>query len=242
MTGDTTRERILQVAGPLFAERGFEEATVREICERAGANVAAVNYYFGSKERLYIETLSHVCATRPDEQIFRQWPPGTPVAEKLRHFIHSILSHLLGGSAESWEARLMMREITRPTEAGREFLREHFRRGFQYLLEILDEILPHDMPQHRRHQTALSVLGQCVYYRAASQVLPLVFSENELKEHFGVEQLAEHIAQFSLAALGLSAPLGGAGSRGTITGTGQQSCLQNGQLSEVVGEPSRFRK
>jgi len=196
------------VAGPLFAERGFEEATVREICERAGANVAAVNYYFGSKERLYIETLSHVCASRPDEQIFRQWPPGTPVAEKLRHFIHSILSHLLAGSAESWEARLMMREITKPTEAGRQFLREHFRRGFQYLLDILDEILPHDMPQHRRHQTVLSVLGQCVYYRAASQVLPLVFSENELKEHFGVDQLAEHIAQFSLAALGLSPPLG----------------------------------
>ncbi len=224
MAGDTTRDRILQVAGPLFAERGFEEVTVREICVRARANVAAVNYYFGGKEQLYVETLSQVCARRPDEQIVRQWPPGTPVAQKLRHYIRSVLQHLLGGSAESWEVRLMMREIIKPTEAGREFLREHFRRGFEHLLEILDEILPPDMPQHRRHQTALSILGQCVYYRAASRVLPLLLAEDELKQYFGVEQLAEHITQFSLAALGLSDPLAALNSAGQTRRSSGQKC------------------
>ena len=55
---DTTRERIADAAGEIFAERGFDGTTVRDICQRAGANIAAVNYYFGDKQRLYLEALA----------------------------------------------------------------------------------------------------------------------------------------------------------------------------------------
>ena len=53
---DDTRENLLLAAGKVFADKGYEKATVREICKAAGvSNLAAVNYYFGDKERLYIE-------------------------------------------------------------------------------------------------------------------------------------------------------------------------------------------
>jgi AcrR family transcriptional regulator len=55
--GQSTRMVVLEAAGQIFAERGFAEATSKEICERAGANSAAVNYYFGGKENLYEEVL-----------------------------------------------------------------------------------------------------------------------------------------------------------------------------------------
>ena len=54
---ECTRIRLLNSAAEVFADRGFEDATVRQICERAGANVALVNYYFGDKLELYTKVL-----------------------------------------------------------------------------------------------------------------------------------------------------------------------------------------
>jgi AcrR family transcriptional regulator len=54
-----TRQRLLKAAGKVFAERGFRAAAVHDICERARANIAAVNYYFGSKEHLYTAVLQY---------------------------------------------------------------------------------------------------------------------------------------------------------------------------------------
>jgi AcrR family transcriptional regulator len=47
-----TREALLEAAAQVFAELGFRAATVREICQRARANIASVNYHFGDKENL----------------------------------------------------------------------------------------------------------------------------------------------------------------------------------------------
>src|SRR5690349_3847603 len=58
-----TRERILAAANKLFAERGFDGATLRDITDAAHANLAAVNYYFRSKDELIRSTLES--AIRP---------------------------------------------------------------------------------------------------------------------------------------------------------------------------------
>ena len=56
-TPDQTRARLLDAAAALFAEQGFHGTTVREIADRAGVNLAAGNYHFGSKRALYLEVL-----------------------------------------------------------------------------------------------------------------------------------------------------------------------------------------
>src|SRR3954469_4041424 len=80
------RQRLLEAAEDLFAQRGFDGATVREICDRAGMNVAAVNYHFGDKQALFVEAVksAYACATAG---LPPTWPPGTPPVEKLRTFI-----------------------------------------------------------------------------------------------------------------------------------------------------------
>ena len=56
---EAKKEKLLAVAGDLFMEKGFRDATVAEICSRADANISAVNYHFGSKEALYQEAWRH---------------------------------------------------------------------------------------------------------------------------------------------------------------------------------------
>ena len=54
-TPDETRNRLLEAGAELFAAQGFHGTTVREIAERAGVNLAAGHYHFGSKRDLYLE-------------------------------------------------------------------------------------------------------------------------------------------------------------------------------------------
>lgn len=209
MSSDDIRARLLDAAGPVFADQGFRKATVREICKQADVNLASVNYYFGDKERLYIETVRcahELCARQvplPD------WPPGTPVKTKLRDFIRTMITRMLGTQAAPWQTRLMLREVLNPTSACRELVEDYFRPHLDVLLGILDEILPEKTPQFRRHQICFSIVGQCLYYKVSQDVIKLLIDDQELASHYAPDQLAEHISYMTLSALGLEPPLAG---------------------------------
>lgn len=235
--GDNTRAKILDVAGEVFAEKGFATATIREICEKAGANLAAVNYYFGGKEPLYAQTLERAYACAPHGDRIDGWPPGTPPATKLTDFIRQVLTHMLVPEDEPWQSRLMTREVLNPTAMGRRLLRDHFRQRFQQLQSVLDEILPADTPEYKRHQVNFSIMGQCSLYRGLAKIMPLVIDEDELRQHYGVEELAEHVAQVSLAALGLAPPLAGPRRRdGVERDTVRETVSQTGSTFAANGQ------
>src|SRR5262245_326287 len=148
MSLDDTPSRVLNAAGPIFAERGFQGATVRDICSAAGVNLASVNYYFRDKERLYIETVKRAAQLRADQVPMPAWPSGTPTATKLRSFIHTTLTRMLSTEQSPWQVRLMQREIFQPTSACKELVEEYFRPHFELLLGIIDEAVPPDTPLH----------------------------------------------------------------------------------------------
>ena len=74
--GEDTRERILLASQKLFAEKGFDATSVRDLTTEARCNVASVNYYFGGKDNLYLETFrSMVEVLREAVASFaRPWP------------------------------------------------------------------------------------------------------------------------------------------------------------------------
>lgn len=201
---DDTRTRVLCAAGKVFAEQGFRAATVREICREAGVNVASVNYYFGDKQQLYIEAVRLARELRAAQFPMPEYPPGTDPAVRLRGFIHTLLQRMVGAEESPWQNRLMMREVLQPTAACENLVEEHFRPMFEMLLEILGEMLPAETPLPKRQQMAFSIVGQCLYYRVAGKIVSMLVGQPlfEPQSPFTVEQLADHISDFSLAALG----------------------------------------
>lgn len=110
------RQHLLAVAGEVFAEKGVDAATGQEICQRAGMNSAAINYYFGGMERLYeaviLEAIS-LCpnpATVPDDAAQNSDP-----IERLRAVIAPLINILARPRPDAWIFRLLMREFISPS-------------------------------------------------------------------------------------------------------------------------------
>jgi len=205
---DQTKQRLLEAAGQEFAARGFELARVRAICERAGANLAAVNYHFGDKEQLYRAVLleAHRCGLDPAaEPALEALSP----AEKLRAFIAHFCEHVIAfGDGEAWQSRVMMREVMEPTPALEMLVRESMRPRFEELQAIMREIRP-EADQRRIDVLCFSVIGQCLHYKTARKVMERLIGGDRYRE-LTAAYLSDHIASFSLAALGLGPPAGAA--------------------------------
>src|SRR3954471_7104054 len=169
---EVTQQRLLEAAGQEFAEKGFEGATVRSICDRAGVNVAAVKYHFGDKEQLYKATLKNAFRCRLDHLPTPKWPAGTPPATKLRDFIRVMVNNMIQDQALPWQMQLLMRALAvEPSAAGVEMVREFIRPIYELLWSILREVLPAGVSEETLHLTAFSIIGQGFYLRAGRPVL-----------------------------------------------------------------------
>jgi len=205
-TGEVdARERLLAAAQEAFAERGYEGATVRDICRAAEANIAAVNYYFGDKEKLYIEAVkhAHTCAARLDT--FPALPPGAPPVEKLRVFLREMVTRMHAPASPS-AMKLMMREMADPGKAAHVVVTEFIQPAAFALRDILRELLPH-LDEPHLLMTGFSTIGQCLYYRQNRPVSELIFGK-EAVDALDMNSVAEHVIRFTLAALGYANPIG----------------------------------
>jgi len=194
------KTRLLNTAGEIFAEKGYHAATVREICQKAAVNIASVSYYFGDKERLYVETVKHAAMGCEAAGPLPEWGPDTPPAAKLHGFIRAFLERMVVNREPAWHGLLIMREIFQPTRACAEFVEAFVRPTFQRLQGILDELVPPGVPEVKRHLLGFSIIGQCLHYRLARNVMLLLVGQQEF-DSYTVGQLAEHITDFSLAGL-----------------------------------------
>lgn len=199
-TLETTQDRIIEAAGEIFAEKGFEQATVRDICQNAGANLAAVNYHFGDKHRLYVEAVKRAHQWKMDQAELPQWPDGTSAEQMLADFIYTFICRLKLGDRDTWQNRLMMREMVRSDGACAELVRDSIRPQFEILLGILRRLVPDDVDDEQLNLTAFSVVGQCLFYHFADPVVRKLVEPGEYDAQ-SPEKLGEHIARFSLAAL-----------------------------------------
>jgi len=194
-----TRQRLLEAAGEVFAEHGFRDATIREICERAKANIAAVHYHFGDKEELYaaVFTYARSCAVAPfDGQV----PPTAPAEERLRVFVRAVLTRFFDEGRPAWLGKLVAREMIDPTKALDSLINEQIRPNSERLKAIARELIGVEIDEQELWRCTFSIAAQWLFYFHCGQVVKRLNPDQQ----FGpqeLERLADHITKFSVTAL-----------------------------------------
>lgn len=196
-----TRGKLLTAAGEIFAEKGFREATVAEICRKAGTNVAAINYHFGSKETLYREAWRHafarsIAAHPPDGDL----TPDAPPEERLRVQVASLLARI--ADENNREFRITQREFTNPTGLLEEVMREEIRPLRQRTEKMVRAFLGPQATAQEVLFCEVGIISQCINPMV---VRKLTVKGDDAKDGpwgiIDIEAYARHVVTFSLAGL-----------------------------------------
>jgi len=194
-----TRERLLDAAERLFADRGFRKVTVRDICREARANVAAVNYHFGDKLGLYREVLQvGIDAIRATTEAGRKAGERQPPDEQLRRYIVIWITRLLTPGHETIH-RVMQRELQDPTPALDDLVDTVVRPRMDYLSGVVARMLDCD-PKDQ-------IVLRCV---AATQAQAVAYTPNPIAARLGftrpqtpaqIDEVAHHLAEFAVGGI-----------------------------------------
>lgn len=196
-TVQDTRQRLLEAAGEVFAAHGFHGATVRQITDRAGVNLAAVNYHFRDKAELYAAAVRECfCTAETGERI----DPSLPPKERLRLFIERFVREKVGADRPEWHHVLMTREMVNPTPSLQELVDDRVCPQARELTDIIRELRGPSTPEDEIQMMGFSVASQALFHLRhrllAARVYP-PFASRPLS----LEQIATHIYRFSLAAI-----------------------------------------
>ena len=163
------RDRVLQIACGLFAEAGFHGTHLREICRRAGTNVAEVYYHFQSKEGLYeaviMEAGRRLFAQNVSFEAARHLAPE----QRLLKLVESLLERLTAEGA--WIAKLLAREWVDPAGGGQNYAASGLERDFVLLQAVMRDFLGAKADREVIRLYALSLIGECVFYCLAGENL-----------------------------------------------------------------------
>ena len=196
---DETRSRLIKAASEIFADIGYEAATTRDICIRAGANAAAVNYHFGDKLGLYVAVLQSIIApssVRAQEKTMPQTKPELA----LRQFIEAMLENLFStGSADQY-SRIMVHELAHPTPALAQVVEQLIRPRAKLLSELVSRYTGHSPSSLETRLAVHSVIGQVVHYVHARAVIKMMWPAWSFDAAMR-KRIVDHLTDFSLAGL-----------------------------------------
>lgn len=157
--GAEARARILYAALALFAAKGFAKTSTREIALAAGANIAAISYYFGDKAGLYSATFTEPMGGNAGDLITLIDVPGLPIEQTLRIFMTAYVEPLKHGEIVRQCMRLHLREMIEPTTQWPTEFDRDIKGPHDALVRVLGRHLQLTQPDDDVHRLALAVSG-----------------------------------------------------------------------------------
>lgn len=190
-------------ASEIFSRKGFREATIAEICRQASANIAAINYHFGGKEALYVESWRYAFTRSLLRYPFDGGIPAeASVEERLRGRILAIMRRI--ADPQSHEFDIFHKEVASPTGLLAQVIQESVEPIFRGFALLVAELLEVDPQEQRVRYCVMSIRAQCfgplLHARRCRTGSDLPF-HGYVPFLDNVEQLADHVTRFSLAGI-----------------------------------------
>jgi len=206
MTGpdDNTRDRLLDQAEKLFSEKGFEAVSVREITNASGCNLAAVNYHFGSKKKLYLAVFQERWAKRAGklQKSFADalaQKPQPEIEDVISAMARSFLEGPLTDSERRNHIQLMQRELSNPGQALGMIVEQVMEPYVINIASLIRQCIKNKVDDERLRLFVLSMLGVILYFFLARPAVSGIV-KRQYDQEFKSE-LVSHITAFCLEGI-----------------------------------------
>lgn len=194
-----TRQRLIEAAAVLFADRGFENVTVREICKASSANVAAVNYHFGDKAGLYRAVVMFAIQIMQEtNELSQRAGEGLSPEDQIRGFVRVFVGRLIADNPNAWIHRLMAREMEHPTDALDLVMTQVVQPRLDYLCSVTATIMGLPVSDSRVRRSVGSLQSQCLM---AARKVPSALEKSWGAAMRDSEAWLRHIADFSIGGM-----------------------------------------
>ncbi|MBB6243007.1 AcrR family transcriptional regulator [Rhodanobacter sp. MP1X3] len=199
-SSNSTKERILGAAESLFAQRGFDGASLRQLTSAAGVNLAAVNYHFGSKEKLveqiFRRRLDALNNSRLEALALVAGNENTTIEDVLAAFIRPALD-LSHDESGSLFMRVLARAFAEHDDTLRQFLSENYGHVMRQFTAEFARLLPQLSKQELYWRIDL-VSGALTH---AMSGFGMIQRKSDVSETVHREQTAQHLIRFAVAGM-----------------------------------------
>ena len=200
-----TREEILKAAVELFSERGYENTSIRDICSKAGVNVAAVNYHFKGKSGLGDAVVEHLFENISEQpHYFANFAEISTEKEwknKIKEFIRNFISDRDKEEYRNfYRSRLIFLELDNPSPLFELMYEKYLGPLQKNLIKLIGMGLPTDATEEEVAMWVITLTSQCVIFRKRTKS-PMDIARIDFANPANVEMVTEHIASTLFSGL-----------------------------------------
>jgi AcrR family transcriptional regulator len=195
-----TRDRLLVSASRIFAEKGFQDATIAEICAQAKSNIASVNYHFRDKETLYLESWRfafnrELLLYPPDSDLKAGATAEQKLAGRIKSLIHRVADD------HSYSFMIIHKEMAQPTRLLEDILEKEINPQRLQMFVLLRECLGQKATEQQIQYCHASIMGQCFQLLRLKQIQSVRPNRSHPSDLSDIKAFAEHVVNFSLVGI-----------------------------------------
>lgn len=201
----SVKDRLLDTAEGLFCERGFKGTSIRDIAASADCNIASVNYYFGSKEKLYEEVWHRHLIPMRDvriasiKKVMSQAEAQPNLEDLLKSFADTFVGSMVDTSMASRLSKLMAREYIDSHLPTNMFINEIIKPTMTAMHKAIMKTCP-DLDESKVLLVIFSVIGQLVHIVHVKTMFEHGGDDSSLPI-FDSNEAIDHIVKFSAAGI-----------------------------------------